>query len=378
LLQPYSSHARLVYSVIRGTSPETSAPDYVKRSWLRCLDDYSLHPESNAQASVVSRQELLARRDQNAELVAFADVEMAQLYRQLADSGHSIILTDRDGVLLSYCGDPTFKEAASRAGLVPGAVWSERYGGTNGMGTCLLEQRPLIVHREQHFLVRNIGLTCCAAPIYDHRNKLIAVLDASGAWDRAQQHTLVLVNMSAQMIENRLFLHRFRDAFVLRFHSRPELVGTWSEGLIALDAAGAVLALDRNARFQLGCIQSGELINAPLEGVFDIALGSLFGRSRKQPFQPLPVHEARHGGRFFVVAQLPNTTQPAPGAPTAADEVQGLNALARAEREALLDELEREDGNISHVARNLRISRNAVYRKIYRLRIPWPIKERRH
>jgi transcriptional regulator of acetoin/glycerol metabolism len=197
----------------------------VKRSWLRCLNEYGLDPDSGADPVVVSRQDLLARKEENLELVSFADVEMANLYQQLAGSGYSIILTDRDGVLLSYYGDPSFKRAASRAGLVPGAAWSERHGGTNGMGTCLLERAPVIVHREQHFLTRNRGLTCCAAPVFDPRGELIAVLDASGESDRAQQHTLVLVNMSAQMIENRLFLHRFRDAFVVRFHSRPELVG---------------------------------------------------------------------------------------------------------------------------------------------------------
>src|SRR3970040_1904498 len=121
------------------------------------------------------------------------------------------------------------------------------------MGTCLLERAPVIVHREHHFLDRNTGLTCCAAPVFNHRGELAAVLDASGESDRAQQHTLALVNMSAQMIENRLFLQRFRDAYVVRFHSRPELVGTWSEGIIALELSGAICAVNRNALFQLGC-----------------------------------------------------------------------------------------------------------------------------
>src|SRR5439155_730375 len=109
----------------------------------RCLNEYGLNPDSGADPVVVSRQDLLARKEQNLELVSFADVEMANLYQQLAGSGYSIILTDRDGVLLSYYGDPSFKRAASRTGLVPGAAWSERHGGTNGMGTCLLERaRP--------------------------------------------------------------------------------------------------------------------------------------------------------------------------------------------------------------------------------------------
>ena len=348
MLQPNGNHARLVYSVIRGTSRDAGAPEYVKRSWLRCLDEYGLNPESNAQPAVLSRQELMVRKEQSLELVAFADAEMAHLYRQLAGSGHSIILTDRDGVLLSYYGDPSFKGAASRAGLVPGAVWSERYGGTNGMGTCLLERRPLIVHREQHFLARNTGLTCCAAPIFDHRSELVAVLDASGESDRAQQHTLVLVNMSAQMIENRLFLHRFRDAFVVRFHSRPELVGTWSEGIIALDPAGAVVALDRNALFQLGCRQAGDLINAPLERVFNISLPALLGRSRRKSFHPLPVYEARHGGRFFAVAQEPESAR------------RGSASLSSASRSAL-DELDLGDASM---ARNIRAAKRVASRDV--------------
>src|SRR5215813_4359121 len=310
MLQPSGTHARYIYSVIRGgrvPDEGAAAPEYVKRSWLRCLDDYGLDPDSNAEPLVVSHQELLARKQQSLELMSFADTEMANLYQQLAGSGYSIILTDREGVLLSYYGDPSFRHAASRTGLVPGAVWSERHGGTNGMGTCLLEQAPVIIHREHHFLARNTGLTCCAAPVFDHRGELVAVLDASGESDRAQQHTLVLVNMSAQMIENRLFLHRFRDAFVVRFHSRPELVGTWSQGIVALDLAGAITAVDRNALFQLGYKRAGDLVGAPLERVFNISLSALLGRSQKKSFHPLPIYETRHGGRFFAVAQAPHS-----------------------------------------------------------------------
>jgi transcriptional regulator of acetoin/glycerol metabolism len=356
--QPNGNHARLVDSVIRGTSRDANAPEHVKRSWLRCVDEYGLDPESNALPAVVSSQELLSRKEQRLELVSFADAEMAHLYGQLAGSGHSIILTDGDGVLLSSYGDPSFKGAALRAGLVPGAVWTERYGGTNGMGTCLLERGPLIVHRNQHFLARNTGLTCCAAPIFDHRGELAAVLDASGESDRAQQHTLVLVNMSAQMIENRLFLHRFRDSVVVRFHSRPELVGTWSEGIIALDPAGAVAALDRNALFQLGSRQVGDLLNAPLERVFNISLPALVGRSRKNPFHPLPVYEARHGGRFFAVAQEPEA---APRMRGSAHAAQRNSAPLPSASHSALDELDLGDPSM---ARNIRAAKRVASRDV--------------
>jgi len=342
-LQPIGSHARYIQSVLRGTSREDSAstPDYVKRSWLRCLTQYKLDPQSQREPYVLPREERLARKEQNLELVSFADAEMAHLYHQLAGSGYSIILTDRDGVLLDYYGDLSFRNAAFRTGLVLGAVWSEEYGGTNGMGTCLFERAPLIIHRDQHFFSRNIGLTCCAAPIFDYRGELVAVLDASGESDRAQQHTLVLVNMSAQMIENRLFLNRFKDTFVVRFHSRPELVATWGEGILALDTEGTIAALDRNALFQLGFKSAAELIGAPLERVFNISLSALVGRSQKKSFHALPIYETRHGGRFFAIAQAPQSkrNQQAGRMRTPVAEERPVTGLGR----SVLDELDLGD-----------------------------------
>src|SRR5262249_9137970 len=49
------SHARLVHSVTRDTSRNASAPEHVKRSWLRCLDEYGLDPESSGEPAVLSQ-----------------------------------------------------------------------------------------------------------------------------------------------------------------------------------------------------------------------------------------------------------------------------------------------------------------------------------
>ncbi len=309
MLQSMGSHARHIHTMLQGTIRDDGpgTPEYIKRSWLRCLNEYHLDPQSEREPFVLPRQERLARKERNQALMALADAEMAHLYHQLAGSGYSIILTDRDGVLLDYYGDLSFRNAAFRTGLVLGAMWDERHGGTNGMGTCLIERTALIVHRNQHFFSRNTGLTCCAAPIFGPDGELVAALDASGESERAQQHTLVLVNMSAQMIENRLFLHHFREAFVVRFHSRPELLGTWGEGIIALDEAGCIAALDRNALFQLGLKSAAELTGAPLERVFNICPEALLARSQRKSFHPLPLYDARHGGRVFVVAQAPSS-----------------------------------------------------------------------
>ena len=66
-----------------------------------------------------------------------------------------------------------------RWGLWNGAVWSEAREGTNGIGTCLAEQRVLTIHRDQHFHTRNIGLSCTVAPLFDPNGRIAGALDVS-------------------------------------------------------------------------------------------------------------------------------------------------------------------------------------------------------
>ncbi|MFP3607798.1 sigma-54-dependent Fis family transcriptional regulator, partial [Paraburkholderia sp. SIMBA_053] len=77
------------------------------------------------------------------------------------------------------------------------------------------------------------------------------VLDVTSRSRMLQQHSLVLVGMSRQMIENRLIDSRYRRANTVHFHSRPEFVGTLHAGKLAVDDDGIVLAANRSALFQL-------------------------------------------------------------------------------------------------------------------------------
>jgi transcriptional regulator of acetoin/glycerol metabolism len=303
-------HVDRVRSVVQSRSgrDHIGAANRITQSWIRCLDEYRLDPATCAEPEVVPAAELQERQGRLADVQAVAKVEMANLYQQLAGSGYAIMLTDREGVLLNYFGDPAFTHAASKTGLMPGAVWSERAQGTNGMGTCLFERRPVTVHQDEHYLSRNIGLSCAAAPIFDHEGELVGVLDASGESRLAQQHTLALVSMSVQMIENRVFLHQFRHDYILRFHNRPEFVGTLSEGAIALSVTGKVLAATRCALFQLGFNDRTEIVGRDITELFNITFSGLIDSSARKAFHPVPLFEIRNGARFFAVVYQPVST----------------------------------------------------------------------
>ena len=227
--------------------------------WRRCSGPrvYGLDPGLRPTQSSSPAADLRERQERARRLLEIARPEMTNLYQQLAGSGHAIMLTDRDGVLLNYIGDPIFTDTAAQVGIQTGAVWSEAVQGTNGMGTCLIEKKPLVIHKVRHFFERNAGLTCAAAPIFDPNGNVLAILDASSEATLAQQHTMVLLNMSAQVVENRVFFCAMSDAYIFRCHSRAEFIGTLGEGLIAFTPDGRILAVNRSAIFQLETERAG-------------------------------------------------------------------------------------------------------------------------
>ena len=185
-------------------------------------------------------------------MIDCARYEMTTLYQQLADADSAVVLTDIDGVIIHMVASPDFAAEVAPLGLRAGGLWSEAAAGTNGMGTCIALAAPVSVRRDDHFFTQFSQLTCSAVPVYDPSGELVAVLDVTSRSRQMQQHVLVLLGMTARMIENRLIDQRFRNAHPLHFHSRPEFVYTLHEGRLAVDDDGRILAANRSALFQLG------------------------------------------------------------------------------------------------------------------------------
>ena len=177
---------------------------------------------------------------------------METLYGQIANTHSMVLLTSAQGVVLHSLGDSDFLEKASRVALVPGMDWSEQTKGTNAIGTALIEQAPVTVLGDQHYMRVNQALTCSCAPIFDPHGQVVGALDVTGDHRSHHQHTLALVRMSAQMIENQMFAASFPDAMRLHFHARAEFLGTLVEGIAVFTPDGRFLSANRSAQFQLG------------------------------------------------------------------------------------------------------------------------------
>jgi transcriptional regulator of acetoin/glycerol metabolism len=302
-----SQHAANVSSFVRGVAAlgaRSAVSSAIGASWRRCMIDYSLDPAHDQEPFVLDDKTLQEFRRRHEHLIQMASAEIDWLYDHIAMSGCALLLTDAGGIVLYEKVDPTVLSSFRAAGLRLGADWSELRQGTNGMGTCIAENRPIIVHRDEHFRASHIGMSCTAAPIHDPDGSLVAVLDAStmnaqGSRE-TQLHVMALVHLSAKLIEKCLFLRHFQRNSVLRFHARPEFVNLQHDGALALASDATVIAADEMALRLLGVTQRRELIGRRVDDIFDMRAGEIMDPAATHATGLWPVRDSLMGRRYFA------------------------------------------------------------------------------
>lgn len=329
-------HADRVFDVVRRGFHE-EGNDLVTRSWSRCVNQYQLDPGRAREPVVITAAALQSRRNQHADVIECARYEMTTLYQQLADAESAVVLTDTDGVIVHMVSSPEFAAEVEPMGLRAGGVWGEAEAGTNGMGTCLAAAHPISVRREEHFFSQFTQLTCSAVPVFDPTGEIIAVLDVTSRSSLMQQHVLVLLGMTARMIENRLIDKRFSNAHPMHFHSRPEFVYTLHEGKLAVGDDGRILAANRSALFQLGLQSMDEIRNQRIDDLFQTSLEDILQRSLSSSFHPVVAYRAKAALRFFAVARRPasDAATPSRARVVSTGTAVGAGALGEAGAEGL-------------------------------------------
>ncbi|RKE38524.1 transcriptional regulator of acetoin/glycerol metabolism [Paraburkholderia sp. BL23I1N1] len=263
------------------TPPAIGRPDVIAQAHARSLE-VGLRASETPDFHPLCRPALRELVDRNQSLYTHALPVMETLHAQIVDTQSMVLLTDNHGVILHSLGDSDFVEKANRVALCPGVSWAEADRGTNAIGTALIDAQPTVVHAGEHFLHANRILTCSCAPIADPFGRTIGALDVSGDTRGFHKHTLALVRMSAQMIENHLFSNQFVDAIRVHFHARSEFIGTLYEGLAALAPDGTFLSANRSALFQFGQ-PLADLQRQTIDALFGIALARLLQQIARAP-----------------------------------------------------------------------------------------------
>ncbi|MEM1385546.1 MAG: sigma-54-dependent Fis family transcriptional regulator [Pseudomonadota bacterium] len=297
---------------------ETGRDRLVSDSWRRCVHAYGLDPARPDPAHIVPESQLREHREQAERLIATARSGLQALFRQVAGQNYVLLLADASGICVDFFGDPRFEEELRQAGLYLGSDWSEELAGTCGVGSCIVTGETVTIHQGDHFGLPHTPLSCTAAPIFDTRGQLAAVLDISllrsPSPKSSQNLAMGLVTASARRVEMANLMAITRRDWVLRFSTSPEFLEVDPEAAIALDGSGRIVGMTNGARDCLGVGDAGGLIGRRIDTVMELSVDELPDFMRGRPTEDR-VLRLKDGRGLFGHAIAPQAARVARRAP---------------------------------------------------------------
>jgi hypothetical protein len=241
------SWARLLRQAYRRTleSPdEPCAPSSIIRpvvaeSWGR--SERAAVPPRERPPIILEREEARRRlqRHRLAPLLPLIQTVLVDVARY----AHQVVaIADPEGLILWTAGHCETLEAAERAHLMPGVLWSEEATGTNAIGTALALDHPVQIFSAEHFKEMLHNWSGSAAPIHDpETGATIGVVSLSGSFKAAHPHGFSLVVAATHIVEVHLSHEAAQRDERLKLEYMELLHDDGSEASAVLNPGGRVL-----------------------------------------------------------------------------------------------------------------------------------------
>jgi len=236
-------------SALQTSDTSLSLRDRCEDSWARCFAN-GMSPDEKPEVPQVEDSQLRRMQEEfGQQAFTFALSELNGLMTMVSAVGYSASLANAQGVIIAESVKP--QQAFYCESDKLGTVWSEDVGGTNGIGTCIAEQRPVAVFRDDHFYFDLSSQACVAAPFYNPWGELQGVLNLTTCNPNVDvnAHHIVynLATRSSVVLEERLFTEHFRDCVILQICD----INTAAQ-IIAVDDNGTLRGASNSARKRLG------------------------------------------------------------------------------------------------------------------------------
>ncbi|ANN61917.1 sigma-54-dependent Fis family transcriptional regulator (plasmid) [Mesorhizobium loti NZP2037] len=259
-------HLAQIESVVQSLSPAeaTARKDWRTESWFRCIGEHKLDP-TKPKIFDLSQRELKLERELFDSDLALACDELEGALAIIQEGGYSAYITNSHGTILAErrSRDNTYHCSTDRVG----AVWSEEVGGTNAIGTAILNLKPTAVFLADHFFADFTAQACVGAPFFDPDGNLLGVVNFSTRNPAVQESTQKVVFGVAQNVARRLESRYFRDRFaknaILNLGGNP-----LTPAMLAVDLDSRLVGASRAAR-QILSLNDNALGSRSLWGLFE-------------------------------------------------------------------------------------------------------------
>lgn len=188
-------------------------------------------------------EELESVLAENAELMDCAKGILEQMFSSMQEAVSALSLVSARGVTLSISN--RVAQSAYYSDAPVGSINTEEARGTNGIGTCLAERRPVEIIGAEHFRFSGECWSCSAAPIFSPDGRLIGVLNVIQPRKLYHAHTLGMVKAAVCAITEQLRLRSL-------LQQRETIMEMLDDGVLVLSASGGIDMMNRKASLMFG------------------------------------------------------------------------------------------------------------------------------
>lgn len=253
----------------------------IRKSWQRCREAGLTH-SSEPIIEITDTHEFNHVLDENHGLVSATQQKVLPFYDNLLSNSNCIVmLADTQGQVLNTWGEQWNSGKESRRVFRHGVHWKEPLLGTNAIGTALETGSIVQVFHDEHFLSSNRFMTGSASPLFDAERRMTGVLSISSDAYIPTAHTLGMVKLMSQAIENQLIVSQFHsEYFLFWFNTSADNIDSQWSSLLVFDEHGTVISANRRAEVVLG----SDLGLQNLNQLFDVKLEQLLSHPAYTPF----------------------------------------------------------------------------------------------
>jgi transcriptional regulator of acetoin/glycerol metabolism len=215
-------------------------------SWLRSRS-FGVNPYLS-KTELLSPAGLNTLINVNLTLIEVVRPYMENLFSIVKGSGFYLTLCDKEGYILDLLGDEDMiAKGRETSMLVTGANRSEKYAGTNAIGTSLALDAPIQIWGEEHYIDVHKKYCCSAAPIKDAFGNTIGCLNISGLYAQSHTHTFGMLVSAVDGINKEIKIRNAYSEIELVNAQRNSIIESVSSGLILLNNGNRIVQINSAA-----------------------------------------------------------------------------------------------------------------------------------
>ncbi len=373
-----------------GILPTGAVSDQIFQSWMRCYRS-SARPKDRIEFQPVSASRSQLSIQKNRALHEAWLSEQENLLPVISTSSCSVVLTDSTGVLIGLTPSTKSEQRIIPVAHRVGICLGENFVGTTAPGLVARTGVPASVLGAEHYFDSVKDMFCAAAPIRGIDGQLAGILDISSEVTPFAFEPSSVVGAYASSIENRLLVSQAKNSILVKFQFLPGLMDSPMVGMVGVNLDGYVEWINTISnnllKIPFGCssekIKVDEIFELSLSRLVELAdKGTSIQRLTNGFSVYLSVSLCEKFSSVFksVSSSVESSKTISDRAPSHLDvplsnqkmielDVPQVETFLDADAELIKKYLTEYKGNISNVAKRLKVSRGLIYRRVNELSI---------